>query len=492
MKKRYLNILTIALLIISNIGLALYVYIKEYFVRINFIEVYYQLTQSLAGGGATTVVFDGVKTVYPVLITLTLIEVILLSKKIFITIKTKKKVIKLTPTKVSKYSLTFSIILFIITFIMLANITGLFTFVKTVFSTTKIYEEYYVDTNKVDITFSEEKNNLILIYLESMESSLFSKENGGAFDVSRIPELETLALENINFSSNDNLGGMYTLDVNSYTMSALISTTSATPILVQTTNTFKNKNKTLPKVRTLGDVLIREGYNLEMMQGSDIRFAGKDTYFKSHASYKIFDYHSAIERGYIDEDYYVWWGVEDAKLFEYAKNDLTILANKNEPFAFSLLTVDTHFKDGYTDQDCKKQFDDQLSNSYACSSKKVNDFINWIKLQDFYNNTTVVIIGDHIAMQNSYYNDYPLFERTFYNAFINSKVTTENMKNRCATSFDIYPTILASMGANIEGNRLGFGVNLFSGEKTIPEEIGLEKFNLETRKSSDYYRKNIY
>ncbi len=41
--------------------------------------------------------------------------------------------------------------------------------------------------------------------------------------------------------------------------------------------------------------------------------------FEQHGNFKIVDYNSAIENGWIDKDYHVWWGYEDIKLFEYAK-----------------------------------------------------------------------------------------------------------------------------------------------------------------------------
>ena len=47
------------------------------------------------------------------------------------------------------------------------------------------------------------------------------------------------------------------------------------------------------------------------------------------------------------------------------------------------------------------------------------------------------------------------------------------------------------MGAKIDGNRIGFGTNLFSGEKTMIEILGKDKFDNEMFKNSDYYNKNI-
>ena len=79
------------------------------------------------------------------------------------------------------------------------------------------------------------------------------------------------------------------------------------------------------------------------------------------------------------------------------------------------------------------------------------------------------------------------YNRTIYNAFINSKIKADKTKNRIFTTYDFYPTILASLGFEISGNRLGLGTNLFSDRKTLAEEIGLNKFNKELKLKSQYY-----
>ena len=83
------------------------------------------------------------------------------------------------------------------------------------------------------------------------------------------------------------------------------------------------------------------------------------------------------------------------------------------------------------------------------------------------------------------------YVRTPYNCFINSAVTTKFNKNRKFSIIDMYPTILAAMGVKIDGNKLGFGVNLFSGEKTLIEQYGYRKINQEVKKKSRYYRHKL-
>ena len=51
----------------------------------------------------------------------------------------------------------------------------------------------------------------------------------------------------------------------------------------------------------------------------------------------------------------------------------------------------------------------------------------------------------------------------------------------------MFPTTLAAMGVEIEGERLGLGTNLFSDRMTLAEQYGRETFESEIRKKSDFY-----
>ena len=66
-----------------------------------------------------------------------------------------------------------------------------------------------------------------------------------------------------------------------------------------------------------------------------------------------------------------------------------------------------------------------------------------------------------------------------------------NNKNRLVSSFDVFPTTLALLGATWEGDRLGLGTNLFSDSKTIFEEYGYDYVNNELKKKSIFYNKEI-
>lgn len=69
------------------------------------------------------------------------------------------------------------------------------------------YLSEYVIPKYENIIFPEKKKNLIIILMESMESSFADKENGGLMNENLIPYLTKIASENVNFSSSQKLGG---------------------------------------------------------------------------------------------------------------------------------------------------------------------------------------------------------------------------------------------------------------------------------------------
>ena len=92
-------------------------------------------------------------------------------------------------------------------------------------------DDNYVDPSSVNITFPEQKRNLIYIFLESMEMTYADKENGGAFKQNVIPELTQLAQENEDFSGKSNkLNGGYSMPGTTWTMGAMFGQTSGLPL----------------------------------------------------------------------------------------------------------------------------------------------------------------------------------------------------------------------------------------------------------------------
>ena len=360
---------------------------------------------------------------------------------------------------------------------------------------TEIYDKYYVSTANVELTFPEKKKNLVYIYMESMEMSLADESHGGGKSVNVIPELTDIALENDCFNGDtDILNGARSLYNSTWTIAGLVAQTSGLPLGINhvLTNNINSISSFMPGATTLGDILEKEGYHNVFMLGSDAKFGNRDVYFKEHGNYDIDDYYWARNNNKLpDKSYYVWWGYEDDKLFTYAKEELTSLAESDEPFALSLLTVDTHFVNGYLCDDCPDTFTSQYSNVLACSSKKVSELVEWIEAQPWGEDTVIVLNGDHLCMDSKYYEDMPDdYERKTYTAIINSS-KKEPDTTRLYSTMDLFPTTLSAMGVTIKGDRLGLGTDLYSDTPTLLEELGENYLNYELSLNSTFYDKNI-
>lgn len=376
-----------------------------------------------------------------------------------------------------------------------ANTVKLPQYLKDYAHASQLFETEYVDPAKTEIVFPEEKRNLIYIMLESMETTFFSKEEGGALEQNVIPELYELAQENINFSHNDGVGGCNHSSGATWTSGAIVGHTAGIPLKMpfEISNQYDVEMSMLPGISSIVEILKANGYHYTFMCGSNATYGARAQYFEQHGADQIIDYYTAVNEGITSEEYFDWWGLTDSDLYMYAQYKLEEIAEQGEPFAMTLLTVDTHAPSGYICSLCTDDYEEQYENVLACASYQLYDFLDWLTWQDFYENTTIIVVGDHLTMDNDYMlralgDNYGTYERHVYNCFINSVAEPVNEKNRVFTQFDLFPTTLAAMGANISGERLGLGTNLFSDMPTLAEEMGFDELDKELSRASEMYR----
>ncbi|MCR5542977.1 MAG: LTA synthase family protein [Eubacterium sp.] len=370
------------------------------------------------------------------------------------------------------------------------------SYIKNRKNYSQIIDRNYKDTKKVKLKFPEKKRNLIFVYLESMETTYADEASGGESEENYIPELTKLDMENECFrGDSDKINGPYVLDRCWWTMSGMFAQTTGLPLysklIPNETSIFENTF--YPGVTSLGDILNDQGYKQVILMGEDGGFASTDVYYKTHGDFEIHDYYYAQEHGDIPKDYFQWNGYEDKKLFEIAKKEITELSQKDEPFNYTMATMDTHPEGGYVCDLCKDEFDDQYENVIACSSKQLGEFVEWIKEQPFYDNTTVILSGDHCTMDMEYAEKLSDKQyRHTYMCIINSAVKNDNPEKREYATIDVFPTTLASLGVDIKGDRLGLGTNLYSKKKTMVERYGVDLLNIEVFKDSQKMKTIFY
>ena len=346
---------------------------------------------------------------------------------------------------------------------------------------TSIYEECYVDPAAVELTAPEEKRNLIFVWLESMETTYGEKY---------MPNMTRIAWENTHFSGENGAeSGMHSVQYSRWTFGALFTASSATPYAYNANATKRWNASIAPNTPFLWEVLKQNGYSTEYVLGSDANFATTDLIFMAHGIDEIYDWNT-MQGVDVPEGYRYGWGVEDYILYEVAEREILKQAESGEPFCVMLSTIDTH-QPGYLCSECGDEYPTNIENIIACADRQVNEFIEWCKAQDFYENTVIALVGDHPRMDQQLVKGVDYYDRTLYHAIINPATEAVNTENRIVTLLDMYPTVLGALGYSIEGDRIGFGTNLFSDRPTVYEEVGYEYFESEIVKKSQWFIENM-
>lgn len=97
-----------------------------------------------------------------------------------------------------------------------------------------------------------------------------------------------------------------------------------------------------------------------------------------------------------------------------------------------MLTADTHFPVGYICDLCGDTQEDEIENVVLCADQQISGFIHWIQQQDFYENTTIVLLADHFYMSHDYIEDNNIIDssRTLFHCIINPKLSTDSVTQR--------------------------------------------------------------
>lgn len=414
-----------------------------------------------------------------------------------------RKLAKLKQNKRKSWQIVGSLAIVVICLAACLNFeryTGLSRYVFNRLYDNPFIANHYVDTKNVNLKFPEKKRNLIYIWSESMEASYQDPANGGCMPDNLIPELTKLAQDNYSFSCNDKNGGFIPVQTATYTLGSMVAQMSGLPWITP----FRQPNDTppgafLPGAYNLGDILAKNGYKNVFFSGASAKFGRQENWFLQHGNYDVIDLHRLRAMGKVSKDYQKFWGVEDQKLFAFAKEKLTELAKGKQPFNFQLELMDTHGPegwptDGYT---ANKYPDDKYANVLIGASKMINEFVDWVKEQPFFANTTIIIVGDHFTMAPNYHRHYlPNTRPSVYNCIINPLLNETDksklrLKNRTAVTMDMFPTTLAALGVQIEGERLALGTNLFSGRSTLAEVNSLNALNQAFTQNSNFYCNNF-
>jgi phosphoglycerol transferase len=342
-----------------------------------------------------------------------------------------------------------------------------------------LMENHYIIPNEKEIVFPEKKRNLILIYLESFEQNFAKAEHYGA---NLIPNLEKLQQSGEYSPNHTSLRGT------DYSIAALVSSLCGLPLrLLPDRDIYANKFF-LPQAVCVPEILEHQGYQTELLKAADITFTRADIFAKAHGFQQALGVDEILAE-YPPEAHEkmmgTFGGINDETLLEQAKKVLAAFSPE-KPFMLTLFSLDTHSPASYHNPKCPIVFND-IQDVFSCTDKTVYDFVKWFNASPYYENTTLIILGDHLLSTRLKTKGKP--KRGVYNVFLNLPEGLHISSDKTFSSFDFAPTILESLGVQLPKHTFGLGRSLFGDVPPLLESLGRDTLNLRIQQQSDIYTK---
>ncbi|MBR1915031.1 MAG: LTA synthase family protein [Alphaproteobacteria bacterium] len=355
--------------------------------------------------------------------------------------------------------------------------TGIVLYLLNKHIYTDLYEKEYVAPENITYTFPLKKRNLIVVYLESMEADYADPQLAGK---NLIKNLSAHMQNDLSFE------GFYQIKHQDYTIAAMVESMCAIAYRNNIFHSALGYQNFLSGAVCYPQILSQNGYRTYFMKGASIKFARTGLFMSQHgfdsAQGKV-----ELEKKYhipIDENMGAFSGYRDSVLFEMAKLKLNEISQKDEPFFLAMITLDTHTPDIYLDQKCTGKNDD-IKAVISCTDQLVEQFLDWIKVQPFYDNTTVVVLSDHpYTGKNRMYPNHK--DRKIVNFILNPATKKMPKHHKAFTTLDIAPTVLNAIGVEFKDGKFGLGRSLFEDTPTLYEVMG-HALETEFSKASHVY-----
>ncbi|WP_087016269.1 LTA synthase family protein [Leucobacter sp. 7(1)] len=329
--------------------------------------------------------------------------------------------------------------------------------------------DYYVAPElPVTQRVGTDPKNLILIYLESVED---------AFADDTVFEKNMLAPVQEVTDGWDSIPSLRQYAGGGWTMSGLVSTQCGIPLRTATAvggSAELNElgfgspvSSYLPGATCLGDVLAEAGYRNVFLGGADAQFAGKGAFLESHGTDTIRDlpYWLDLDETEVRDD----WGLSDRRLFERARDAVQELQAGDEPYALTMLTLDTH-EGPRVYEYCEWDTDVAMTSITFCSMQQVASFVDYLETEGVLEDTVVVLMGDHqkmLAQGGSFWDELNGVEgRTIFNRIWSPDGVT--VREPDIDQFSMYPTLLELLDFAPENHRAGAGVSALADPAAVP------------------------
>lgn len=351
----------------------------------------------------------------------------------------------------NKKSIYFYIALLLMIFSLVFNPSSLNLYkLSSVEHGTTSFYKYYKHPSAIQINNSK---NLVFIYIEGLEQTYFNE----SIFPGLTKNLNKIQSESIYFTGIELVTGT------GWTIGGIVSSQCGIPLFTPSHgNSMSGMDEFLGLAICFGDLLHKEDYYLTYYGGADLEFGGKGKFFSTHGFDEVHGKEELLPK-LTDDSYKSWWGLYDDSLFDLSYDKFMELSKNQEKFTLFLLTLDTHHPKGHPSKSCEnityKEGGNPMLNAVACSDYLVSKFIDKIKSSLYGNDTVIVVVSDHLALENTASDILNKQERR--NLFM--IITPENNEsveiNNLGSTLDISPTLLPFIGYQGE---IGLGRNLLS------------------------------
>ena len=339
-------------------------------------------------------------------------------------------------------------------------------------------EGAYVDPRTVKVSGTGTKN-LLIIYCESIEETFGRSEIMGEDLLEPIrPSIQTPDLRIDQMPGAD------------FTIGGIVASQCGIPLksisILSGNLTGWALDRYLPGALCLGDYLKADGYHNVYYNGSSGVFSGLDKFFRSHGYQEFMGKEDWVEKKHVDPATMNIWAIYDSDMVDRSMERIDELMAEGTKFSFALSTMDTH-EPGFLSPPCVDQgFTEHWSGYVKCSLSQVERLLRHIRDKGWEDQFVILVMGDHEARMPEMDDvDLKHVEGRYVLCSLTRDAALKPVRT-IITHFDLFPTLLAALGFTVEGDRLGFGYNVFS-QDVRPGEDYRDRLRKRVLSHSKYY-----
>lgn len=231
----------------------------------------------------------------------------------------------------------------------------------------------------------------------------------------------------------------------------------------------------MPAVTCLSDVLADDGYRTVFVNGADLSTFAIKEFLYSHRYERVVDL-ALMQKGSKKPEV-SGWGADDTTAHLWLADELRRLAADQRPFLLAFENIGTHGPSGYPDPECVARYGGKadLAASVQCGVDHLMRFLDLVDSLGLTENTVILLVSDHLMLHSDLSDELNAASahRTNLAMILNSGQPPRQIM-RPGAMFDVFPTLLESLGYRIDGGRAGLGRSLLQPAPTFVESHGPE------------------